>query len=89
MQFIEGQILNKKSFTIRNGKNAGKKVPVISILDQYPSHSQVVDITDFDEYVNGIEEGTTIKLPFRSRPGVSEKGNTYINYVTAGAAIKL
>lgn len=84
MQFIEGQLLNKKSFMAKSGKSAGREISVVSILDQYPSHSQVVDLTDFDNYVGDIEPGTKLRVPFRARPGVSDRGNTYINYVTSG-----
>lgn len=84
MQFIEGKLLHKKSVKIKTGTRAGEDLPVISILDDYDSHSMVVDITDFDNHVNGMELGKTIRLPIRSRAGVSQKGNPYINYVTAG-----
>lgn len=80
MIFIEGTLLHKKSFKSKKGQ----EIPVVSLLDKYDSHSQVIDITDFDNQINGLEIGKEIRVPVKSRAGVSDRGNAYINYVSAG-----
>jgi hypothetical protein len=82
MQFLTGALLHKKQFTTKQGK----QIPVISILDEYEKFSQVVDITDFDNFAASMDVGATIQIPIRVKAVVSEKGNPYLNYVTAGAA---
>lgn len=84
MQYVEGTLLHKKQVQTKKGGT----LDVVSILDDYTSHSQVVDITDFDGHINGIETGKRITVPVKCRAGVSERGNTYINYVTAGKPLE-
>jgi len=83
MQYVEGVLLHRKSFQSKKGK----QIPVVSILDDYENHSQVIDVTDFDNRVNGIHTGVKVRLPIRSRAGVSERGNAFINYVVAGEPV--
>jgi hypothetical protein len=85
MQFIQGVILHRKSFTIKKGKNTGKDIPVIEMLDPYPNHSAVVDVTDFDHHLQDCREGDKVTIPVRISTGISQKGNPYINYTSAGA----
>ncbi|EMS77191.1 hypothetical protein [Desulfotignum phosphitoxidans] len=85
MQYIEGVVLHRKSFQSKKGK----EIPVVSILDEYDKFSQVVDITDFDNHVNGVSKGIKVRLPVRSRPGVSDRGNAFINYVVAGPVVEV
>lgn len=80
MKQIIGTLLHTKEVTSKKGR----QFTVVSILDEYENYTEVVDITDFDGYVNGAQKGELICLPYRSRPGVSERGNAYINYVTVG-----
>ena len=80
MQTVIGTLLHKKIIKTKKGNN----LSVISMLDEYDNYSQVIDITDFDNLVNGTDTGVIIELPIRSRSGVSERGNTFINYVVAG-----
>jgi len=83
MQFIKGILLHRRTIKTKKGQDLN----IVSILDQYKTHSQVVDITDFDNFLDNIEIGQSVEFPFRSRPGVSDRGNTYINYVTAGQPV--
>lgn len=85
MQFVTGTILHTKVVKSRKGR----EIPVVSILDEYQQYSQVIDVTDFDGFVNGYGKGTVVHMPIRTRPGVSQKGNAYINYVAAGPAEKV
>ena len=84
MQYLEGTLLHKKQVKTKKGT----MLDVVSILDDYETHSQVIDITDFDGHVNGAPQGARLTLPVRCRPGVSDRGNPYINYVTAGAPLE-
>lgn len=85
MQFIEGTLLHKKSFQSKKGNT----IPVVSVLDEYSKFSQVVDITDFDNQINGLEVGKRVRIPIKSRAGVSDRGNPYINYVSAGVPVEV
>lgn len=85
MHYIEGVVLHRKSFQSKKGK----EIPVVSILDEYEKFSQVVDITDFDNNVNGVSKGIKVRLPVRIRPGVSDRGNAFINYVSAGPIVEV
>jgi len=84
MQFVQGILLHKKQVPIKTGKRAGQDLPVVSVLDEYDGYSRVIDVTDFDNHINGIETGRHIEIPIRSTCGVSKKGNPYINYTVAG-----
>lgn len=80
MQFVKGVLLHKKQFTTKKGN----QIPVVSVLDENKTFSQVIDITDFDNYVNGAALGDVVVLPVRVKAVTSDKGNSYINYVVAG-----
>jgi hypothetical protein len=83
MQYLEGVLLHKKQVPTKKGT----MLDVVSILDEVPdgkSSPKVRDVTDFDNYVNGVEIGKTVFIPVKVREGVSAKGNAYINYITAG-----
>lgn len=82
MQFVKGVLLHKKQFTTKTGKT----IPVISVLDENQTFSQVLDITDFDEHAKLMKQGVVLQIPVKIKAIVSEKGNPYLNYVTAGPA---
>jgi len=82
MQFVKGVLLHKKQFTTKTGKT----IPVISVLDENQTFSQVLDITDFDQHAALMKQGTVLQVPVKIKAIVSENGNPYLNYVTAGPA---
>lgn len=84
MQFLNGKILHKKEIKTKKGNI----LDVVSILDEYETYSQVIDLTDFDNHMSNYQEGQDVTIPFKARPGVSDRGNTYINYVVAGPVME-
>ena len=82
MQFVKGVLLHKKQFKAKTGK----VIPVVSVLDENETFSQVIDITDFDGHAVRMTQGAVLQIPVRIKAVVSEKGNPYLNYVTAGPA---
>jgi len=84
MQYLSGTLLHKKQIKTHKGT----MLNVVSILDAGEKFSQVVDVTDFDGHLVSQEINVDVTIPIRSRAGVSERGNAYINYVAAGAPIK-
>jgi hypothetical protein len=83
MQYVKGKLLHRKQFKTKRNK----EILVISILDENEKFSQVLDITDFDNYTNGTELGSKIWVPVKVKAVVSQKGNLYLNYVTAGSVM--
>jgi hypothetical protein len=78
MILLEGQLLHKKQIE-RQGK---ENLPIVSILDENPRFSRVLDLADFENRFSEVMPGQLVSVPISIR--INEgKDRSYINYAVA------
>lgn len=82
MFHIEGTYLSSREVKATSGKT----FRVHSILDEYPSYAQVVEVVDFDGNLSGVSVKDKVQIPVSVRLVTAKSGRVYPNYTAQGAA---